>query len=155
MKKQNKERILYTIIALIFILALVEAYNMPPKISMYPRLICWLGSALSLILIIQSFMQGRMANKSAYDECGQEDDRYTAAQMRRIFISLGIVVAYIIGIGFLGYVVSTLTFMIGFMVFLKRNMRFLYVVVSCVFVAVIYFSFVNFLKIPLPSGIFF
>ncbi len=74
---------------------------------------------------------------------------------RRVLLSCLIVIAYLGGIAVFGFLIATPLFMFGLMwSFSVRSWRTL-VTVSIATTAILYFVFLKFLSVSLPTGIFF
>ena len=148
---RGKEQILYAVIALLFGGALIMAYDMNAKIAHYPKIVCTLGFALSLVLIARSFFQGHSEERGT--EVSTMPKTLDRSQQKRIVASLGITLTYIVCISLIGYIVSTFTFMVALMSFLKKRFKIVYIAVALVSVTLVYLVFTLFLKIPLPKGL--
>jgi uncharacterized membrane protein YhdT len=113
----------------------------------YPRFTIILLFALTTMylvkMLIQAFKNGVHKGK---------DEAFKTFQPAQFFVSLGLVVLYVVMINFIGFYIATLIFMTALLLYLKvPKLHALIAVVAIMLL--IYFAFGMFLKVKLPEGV--
>lgn len=141
----NKEKVYSLSVTAISALLTVQAFRYPAESSHFPRFLCVLMVLFSLISLSR-----------ALKEKEQKREEVTFASTIKLpLIVFLTAIAYIFGIAYVGYFVSTAVYMI-FMMLLFGERRIVPIGAAiAVFIIVIYALFVHFLGLRLPEGILF
>ncbi|WP_422124371.1 tripartite tricarboxylate transporter TctB family protein [Planococcus sp. X10-3] len=123
----------------------------------FPRLIAGLLILLSIILILSKLNELRK-RKPVEDKVSNKE-RMSAfyAEYRLVILTTAVFFVYIFLLQFIGFVVSTILFIIGAAILIGYRKRKEVVTISAVAVILtltIYFFFENVLHVRFPSGIF-
>ena len=146
MAKGNK--IAGVILLAIFGIAFKMALGFPDRAMYFPVFVTGLGMFLSVLLIIDGFMA---------KEDSEKKEVLSARGKKMVVIMLAAMIAYAIGMQYIGFCVSTLTFLVVTMVInfpgkaSKKNINNI-VIVSVAVTLVIYVVFKKMLYVPLPQG---
>lgn len=126
------------------------SFSYPYKSSVFPRFISLLLIFLSSILIVRrwkSFSYGRILKGVSF-----KNINFITSYPFLVFAGLGL---YILGIAYIGYLISTIIFL-GSSIFLIGQKNWLLTIsVTLCCTSVIFFIFDTLLGIPLPVGLFF
>lgn len=141
----NKEKVYSLSVTAISALLTVQAFRYPAESSHFPRFLCVLMVLFSLISLSRALKE---------KEPKREEVTF-ASTIRLPLIVFLTAIAYIFGIAYIGYFVSTAVYMI-FMMLLFGERRIVPIGAAiAVFIIVIYALFVHFLGLRLPEGILF
>ncbi len=110
----------------------------------FPILLGVLLIALSIIQIVHT----------RHDKV-EENEKTDPATIKRILISALIIIAYMVFINILGFLISTPMFLFSIMFYFGVRKKSTLILTSLVTTAVLYFVFLKFLSVSLPTGIFF
>ena len=112
--------------------------------NFFPQLLSVIMLFLSLMLIVNAVKGKSQTDLESIDKVG----------FIRSAITLGIAVAYLVIMQFLGFFISTVLFLYVLMTFIGHKGK-LVRIISCLGVTIIVYGiFYLFLKVPLPGGIF-
>jgi putative tricarboxylic transport membrane protein len=149
MQKQdmtNNNRIFSVFLLIIFIALYFVTLSFPDKSAIYPRWLLIVGMVCVAALFISTFI-------------GKNDEEkkvsITKDELKKLLISIVLMIMYVILITVLGYAVSTFIYMLVQIWVLKPEKKVSYLIVALVSTAILYVGFGIFLKIWLPKGLFF
>ena len=141
----NKEKVYSLSVTAISALLTVQAFRYPAESSHFPRFLCVLMVLFSLISLSRALKEKEPKRKEVT----------FASTIKLPLIVFLTAIAYIFGIAYIGYFVSTAVYMI-FMMLLFGERRIVPIGAAiAVFIIVIYALFVHFLGLRLPEGILF
>lgn len=141
----NKEKVYSLSVTAISALLTVQAFRYPAESSHFPRFLCVLMVLFSLISLSRALKE---------KEPKREEVTFASTVKLPLIVFLT-AIAYIFGIAYIGYFVSTAVYMI-FMMLLFGERRIVPIGAAiAVFIIVIYALFVHFLGLRLPEGILF
>lgn len=146
MAKGNK--IAGVILLAIFGIAFKMALGFPDRAMYFPVFVTGLGIFLSVLLVIDGFVA---------KEDSEKKEVLSARGKKMVVIMLAAMIAYAIGIQYIGFCVSTLTFLVVTMVInfpgkaSKKDIINI-VIVSVAVTLIIYVVFKKMLYVPLPQG---
>lgn len=123
----------------------------------FPRLIAGLLIFLSLILILSKIIELRKRKPAEDSVSNKERMAAFYGEYRLVILTMVVFFAYIFVLQFIGFVVSTILFIIGAAILIGYRKRKEVVTISLVAVILtltIYFFFENVLYVRFPSGIF-
>ena len=146
MAKGNK--IAGVILLAIFGIAFKMALGFPDRAMYFPVFVTGLGIFLSVLLIIDGFVA---------KEDSEKKEVLSARGKKMVVIMLAAMIAYAIGMQYIGFCVSTLTFLVVTMVInfpgkaSKKDIINI-VIVSVAVTLIMYVVFKKMLYVPLPQG---
>lgn len=141
----NKERIYSLSVTLISVLLTIQAFRYPAESSHFQRFLCILMVLFSLISL----------SKSLKDKKPKCEEITFASVVKLPLIVFLTAIAYILGIAYIGYFVSTIVYMLSMMYLFGERRIVPMGAAIAVFIIVIYALFVHFLGLRLPDGILF
>lgn len=145
--KKSLPDVIISIIVLIFLGTLFAQVPAIPDISRgYPLGLLIVATVMTLFLLVRSVLRLKT---------DEEVESKIAEQAKVIFPYCLMIIAYIWLLNKLGYIISTVLFMIASLVFLKLKNKVLMIVLSVVITLVLYYIFTNFLVVVLPKGRWF
>ena len=145
--KKSLPDVIISIVVLIFLGTLFAQVPAIPEISKgYPLGLLVIATAMTLYLLIRNLL--KLKNDEVVESKALE-------QAKTIFPYCLMIIAYIWLLNKLGYIISTVIFMIASLVFLKLKNKVLMIVLSVVITLVLYYIFTNFLVVVLPKGRWF
>lgn len=111
----------------------------------FPRFVTAFLMICSVLLIVNAF-RGKALNKRI---------KVTSQDVFWIFCVFLLTVGFVISINFLGFLTSTLIYLLIFLIILKERRPLLIVATSLLAPLVIFLFFVKLMGIPLPEGLLF
>ena len=142
--KKSLPDAIISVAVLIFLGTLFAQVSVIPDISQgYPLGLLIIATALTLFLLARSLLRLRTDERV---------ESRVPEQAKVIFPYCLMIIAYIWLLDKLGYIVSTIIFMIASLLFLKLKNKVLAVVLSVTVTLLLYYIFTNFLVIVLPKG---
>ena len=145
--KKSLPDVIISIVVLIFLGTLFAQVPAIPEISKgYPLGLLVIATAMTLYLLIRNLL--KLKNDEVVESKALE-------QAKTIFPYCLMIIAYIWLLNKLGYIISTVIFMIASLVFLKLKNKVLMIVLSVVITLVLYYLFTNVLVVELPKGRWF
>ncbi len=142
--KKSFPDVIISIIVLIFLGTLYAQVPAIPEISKgYPLGLIIAATIMTVILLIRSLI------KMKTDE---EIESKALEQAKTIAPYCLMIIVYIWLLNKLGYIISTVLFMITSLIFLKFKNKVLMIVLSVVITCLLYYIFTNFLVVVLPKG---
>lgn len=145
--KKSLPDVIISIVVLIFLGTLFAQVPAIPEISKgYPLGLLVIATAMTLYLLIRNLL--KLKNDEVVESKALE-------QAKTIVPYCLMIIAYIWLLNKLGYIISTVIFMIASLIFLKLKNKVLMIVLSVVVTLVLYYIFTNFLVVVLPKGRWF
>ena len=118
----------------------------------FPKILSLCLAGLSLWLLVQAILAGRAKPAANGDRAASRNMRLEPGTVRMLACGAPTLV-YVLILGPLGFVPATAIFLLSIMIYLsKRKLRetLLIAVISCAYLALVYFSFTHLLRIFLP-----
>jgi putative tricarboxylic transport membrane protein len=136
-----------SIVVLGFLTSLaVQIPEIPPVSKGYPLVLLIMSYIMTIYLLISS----------VYKMKKEENQPTQVVEQAKIIIPYCLmIVAYLFLMGKIGYIASTVVFMISSLLYLKLKNKILMIVLSVVLTIILYFVFTNFLTVILPRGTWF
>ncbi|MBR2570542.1 MAG: tripartite tricarboxylate transporter TctB family protein [Clostridia bacterium] len=145
--KKSLPDVIIGVIVLIFLGTLYAQVPAIPEISKgYPLGLLIIATVMTLYLLIRNLL--RLKNDEVVESKIPE-------QVKVIAPYCLLIIAYIWLLNKLGYIISTVLFMIASLLFLKLKNKVLMIVLSVVLTCLLYYVFTNFLVVVLPRGRWF
>ena len=146
MKKSFPDMII-SIVLLAFLTSLaVQVPEIPDVSRGYPLVRLLISYAMTIILLISSMVKMKTENK-------QETQ---VVEQAKIIIPYCLMIAvYLFLMNKIGYIASTVAFMIASLMYLKLKNKIMMVALSIIMTVILYFVFTNFLTVILPRGAWF
>ena len=142
--KKSMPDVIISIVVLIFLGTLfVQVPAIPDTSRGYPFALLIIATAMTLFLLVKSLL--RLKNEEAAESKVLEQAKTIAPYCLMI-------IAYIWLLDKLGYIISTVVFMIASLLFLKLKNKILMIVLAVVLTCLLYYIFTNFLVVILPRG---
>lgn len=142
--KKSLPDVIIGVVVLIFLGTLFAQVPEIPEISRgYPLGLLIIATVMTLFLLI------RNALRLKGDE---EVETKALEQAKTIAPYCLMIIAYIWLLNKLGYIISTVVFMIASLLFLKLKNKVLMIVLAVVVTCLLYYVFTNFLVVVLPKG---
>jgi hypothetical protein len=120
--------------------------------ALYPRILAVIIFGIGVILLAQACIASVKARRSGGMRPAAK--KTTAAGMRNVALTAGLLIAYVSTIYLLGFIIPTLAFMLTTPMTLGTKLK-TALLVSIPATAVLYVVFFIFFKVPIPSGILF
>lgn len=152
MKKTNKELFFAVSITVISSLLLMTSFSYPSESSEFPRFLCALMLLFSVLILIKALRSKRAAEENANSE---EHSGSMICKLKVPAIVFSLTIAYIAGIMYIGYFVSSIIFLIGTMSVFGKQGLIAKTIATAGFLLVVYALFVSFLGLRLPEGLLF
>ena len=109
-----------------------------------------------VLLIISYIMTIYLLISSVYKMKKEENQPTQVVEQAKIIVPYCLMIAvYLFLMGKIGYIASTVVFMISSLLYLKLKNKILMIVLSVVLTVILYFVFTNFLTVILPRGTWF
>ncbi len=145
--KKSLPDVIISIIVLIFLGTLYVQVPAIPEISKgYPLGLIVIATIMTVILLIRSLM--KMKNE-------EEVESKALEQAKTIVPYCLMIIVYIWLLNKVGYIISTVVFMITSLLFLKFKNKVMMIIISIVITLLLYYIFTNFLVVVLPRGRWF
>ena len=136
-----------SIVLLIFFASLaVQVPSIPAVSRGYPMVLLIISAVMTVILLVKSLVKLKGEKKQPTE---------VAAQAKTIVPYCILIALYLFLMGKIGYIVSTVLFMIVSLLYLKLKNKIVLVVLSVVMTIILYFVFTNYLMVILPRGTWF
>lgn len=149
MKRLHQDVYIGIGIIIVSIIFLLLSLDMPEGSSLFPKIILSLFGLFGIAIMVDGIRKGKDSKKSTLEE------RFRISEAKLPFISLMLIIGYVLFIDLLGFFVSTTIFIIVFMFFYKlRNLKTMLITVVTLNIFM-YFLFVYQLNLPLPQGLLF
>lgn len=146
MKKSFPDMII-GIVLLAFLTSLAVQVPAIPDVSRgYPMALLIISYVMTIYLLVSSVVKMNT----------QEKEKTQALDQMKIIVPYCLmIVIYLFLMNKIGYIASTIVFMIASLVYLKLKNKVVMIVLSVVMTIVLYFVFTNFLTVILPRGTWF
>ncbi|MBR5508444.1 MAG: tripartite tricarboxylate transporter TctB family protein [Lachnospiraceae bacterium] len=143
MKKSFPDMII-SIVLLAFLTSMAVQVPAIPDVSKgYPIFLLGISYLMTIVLLLKSVSRMKLEEKQ---------ETKVVEQAKVIIPYCGLITVYLFMMTKIGYVVSTIAFMIISLLYLRLKNKVLMVILSVVTTALIYFVFTNFLVVILPRG---
>ena len=136
-----------SIVVLGFLTSLaVQIPEIPPVSKGYPLVLLIISYIMTIYLLVSSVYKMK-----------KEDNQPTqVVEQAKIIVPYCLMIAvYLFLMGKIGYIASTVVFMISSLLYLKLKNKILMIILSVVLTVILYFVFTNFLTVILPRGTWF
>lgn len=145
--KKSLPDVIISVVVLIFLGTLFAQVPAIPEISKgYPLGLLIIATAMTLYLLVRNLIRLK----------GDETvESKVPQQIKTIVPYCLLIIAYIWLLNKLGYIISTVLFMLASLLFLKLKNKVLMVVITVVLTLLLYFVFTRFLVVVLPKGRWF
>lgn len=142
--KKSLPDVIIAVVVLIFLATLFAQVPQIPDISRgYPLGLLVIATVMTLFLLVRNLLRLK----------GDEEvETKVVEQAKTIVPYCLMIIAYIWLLNKLGYIISTVVFMIASLLFLKLKNKVLMIVLAVVMTLVLYYIFTNFLVVVLPKG---
>lgn len=146
MKKSFPDMII-GIVLLAFLTSLAVQVPKIPSVSRgYPVVLLVISYLMTICLLVSSVLKMRK----------QEKQETRAAEQAGIIVPYCLMIAvYLFLMNKVGYIISTVVFMLASLLYLKLKNKVVMVVLSVVLTVLLFFVFTNFLTVILPRGSWF
>lgn len=146
MKKSFADMII-GIVLLAFLTSLAVQVPAIPEVSRgYPMVLLIISYIMTIYLLINSILKQKKEEKQ---------ETQVLEQVKIIVPYCLMIAVYLFMMGKIGYIASTVLFMIASLVYLKLKNKAVLIVLSIVLTIILYFVFTNFLTVILPRGSWF
>lgn len=145
--KKSLPDVIISVVVLIFLGTLFAQVPAIPEISKgYPLGLLVIATVMTLYLLVRNLLRLK----------GDETvESKVPQQIKTIAPYCLMIIAYIWLLNKLGYIISTVLFMLASLLFLKLKNKVLMIVITVVLTLVLYFVFTRFLVVVLPKGRWF
>lgn len=113
-----------------------------PGPGYFPRILSLIVILLAAIELISSYR----------DKEEEEEIKLFAKENARVWVSLGFIILYFIGLSYLGFIISTIIFMLVMLMYFRIRNIIVLVAVPIGLTTFLYFIFTILLKVQLPIG---
>lgn len=136
-----------SIILLAFLTSLaVQVPSIPAVSKGYPVFLLVVSYAMTIYLLLKSVVKMKT----------EEQQKTEAAAQAKIIVPYCLMIAvYLFLMSKIGYIASTVVFMVASLIYLKLKNKVVMIVLSVIMTIVLYFVFTNFLTVILPRGSWF
>ena len=107
-----------------------------------------------LFLLTTGYLIKMLLDAKKYGVTSGVDEIFEGFQAKQFFVILGLLLAYLAGMYFLGFYITTAVLMVACLLFLKVP-KWQILLSTAVIMGLVYGAFVLFLKVKLPSGLLF
>jgi putative tricarboxylic transport membrane protein len=145
--KKSFPDMIISIVVLGFLTSLaVQIPEIPPVSKGYPLVLLIISYIMTIYLLVSSVYKMK-----------KEDNQPTqVVEQAKIIVPYCLMIAvYLFLMGKIGYIASTVVFMISSLLYLKLKNKVLMIILSVVLTVILYFVFTNFLTVILPRGTWF
>lgn len=136
-----------SIVLLAFLTSLaVQVPSIPAVSKGYPVFLLVVSYAMTIYLLLKSVVKMKT----------EEKQKTEAAAQAKIIVPYCLMIAvYLFLMSKIGYIASTVVFMVASLIYLRLKNKVVMVVLSIIMTIVLYFVFTNFLTVILPRGSWF
>ena len=152
MKKTSKELFFAVSITLISLLLLITSFTYPAESSQFPRFLCGLMLLFSVLIRVKGLRSKTGTKEKSNTEVSSGS---IMVKLKAPVLVFSLTIAYLAGIMYIGYFVSSTIFLIGTMSIFGRQGLFTKTIATAGFLLVVYALFVSFLGLRLPEGLLF
>lgn len=152
MKKSFKELFFAIAITVISAILFFISFTYPAKSSDFPKFLCGLMLLFSILILLKAVRSEMEARKSGNRE--KSDEKFISS-LKVSAIIFSLTIAYVFGIMYIGYFVSSVIFLITMMSIFGKQKLLAKIIATLLFLIVIYVFFVSFLGLRLSQGLLF
>lgn len=136
-----------SIVLLAFLTSLaVQVPSIPAVSKGYPVFLLVVSYAMTIYLLLKSVVKMKT----------EEQQKTEAAAQAKIIVPYCLMIAvYLFLMSKIGYIASTVVFMVASLIYLRLKNKVVMVVLSIIMTIVLYYVFTNFLTVILPRGSWF
>lgn len=147
MLKKSFPDMVISIVLLAFLTSLAVQVPAIPAVSKgYPVFLLAVSYAMTIYLLLKSVVKMKT----------EEKQKTEAAEQAKIIVPYCLMITvYLFLMSKIGYIASTVVFMIASLIYLRLKNKVVMIVLSVVMTIVLYFVFTNFLTVILPRGSWF
>ena len=146
MKKSFADMII-GIVLLAFLTSLAVQVPAIPEVSRgYPLVLLIISYVMTIWLLVTSVLKQKKEEKQ---------ETQVVEQVKIIVPYCLMITVYLVMMSKIGYIASTVLFMIASLIYLKLTNKVVLVVLSVLLTVILYFVFTNFLTVILPRGSWF
>lgn len=146
MKKSFPDMII-SIVLLAFLTSLAVQVPAIPEVSKgYPLVLLVISYIMTIYLLVSSMLKMKTQDKQ---------ETKVVEQAKIIIPYCLMITVYLFLMNKIGYIASTVVFMIASLIYLKLKNKVVMIVLSIVLTIILYFVFTNFLTVILPRGSWF
>ena len=147
MVKKSFPDMVISIVLLAFLTSLaVQVPSIPAVSKGYPVFLLVVSYAMTIYLLLKSVVKIKT----------EEQQKTEAAAQAKIIVPYCLMIAvYLFLMSKIGYIASTVVFMVASLIYLRLKNKVVMVVLSIIMTIVLYFVFTNFLTVILPRGSWF
>ncbi len=146
MKKSFADMII-GIVLLAFLTSLAVQVPAIPEVSRgYPLVLLIISYVMTIWLLVTSVLKQKKEEKQ---------ETQVVEQVKIIVPYCLMITVYLVMMSKIGYIASTVLFMIASLIYLKLKNKVVLVVLSVLLTVILYFVFTNFLTVILPRGSWF
>lgn len=144
MMKKSLPDIIISIVLLGFLASLAVQLPQIPDVSRtYPTILIVVAIIMTVGLLLKSVLRYK------HDEMVETN---VISQLKIILPFCLMIIAYLILMGYLGYIISTVVFMIAALCYLRMKNKIAVIVLALAMTVIIYYVFTNYLIVVLPVG---
>lgn len=144
MMKKSLPDIIISIVLLGFLASLAVQLPQIPDVSRtYPTILIVVAIIMTVGLLLKSVLRYK------HDEMVETN---VVSQLKIILPFCLMIIAYLILMGYLGYIISTVIFMIAALCYLRMKNKIAVIVLALAMTIIIYYVFTNYLIVVLPVG---
>lgn len=144
MMKKSLPDIIISIVLLGFLASLAVQLPQIPDVSRtYPTILIVVAIIMTVGLLLKSVLRYK------HDEMVETN---VVSQLKIILPFCLMIIAYLILMGYLGYIISTVVFMIAALCYLRMKNKIAVIVLALAMTIIIYYVFTNYLIVVLPVG---
>lgn len=136
-------------LAAILSIFVFELRKITPIARVYPQFVL-AGSYIMIAIVL--YQSARPSSKGPAAQSGSGDPPLTRPFVIRIVIYCISILVYLLCIGLLGYIFSTIAFCVFSLLFLKNKNKLVVVLVPVLMALVMYYIFYKLLYVRLPTG---
>ena len=121
----------------------------------FPRILCVLVILLSVINIVTTNLAFKQLSKEEQEADYAKTRKVFSSENSRVWISVVATLAYVMGIQYIGFVVSSLVYMYAMSLYYKtpEKSKVVTVLLPIIVTGVLYYVFSNLLHVVLPKGL--
>lgn len=144
MMKKTLPDIIISIVLLGFLATLAVQLPQIPDVSRtYPTILIAVAAIMTLGLLFKSVLRYKQAEMVKTN---------VASQLKIILPFCLMIIAYLILMGYVGYIIATVIFIIAALCYLRMKNKIAAIILALVMTVIIYYVFTNYLIVVLPMG---
>lgn len=142
-QSRRNQLISVAVIYLVVIIFFVQSFSLKQDAGFFPRILSVCIGILNTIELLKILKGNQVVSKKKKEE----------VELKKLYAILGVSTLYILGLKPLGFIVSSLVYLMIMMHLLNVKSKKVVVLASVATVLIIYVSFGVLLKVPMPKGI--